>query len=131
MNKDYPDPPAAIEELDRLFAHIDLGNGDLVSLSDEQREALKEEISAAWLTKWLPGFPVPGALKEAAAQYRAIAAGDLYPHLTERVRSDLLLRFDEAHGEGGPVHWSEVERDDDLPAAGGPDPRLRPASGKP
>jgi hypothetical protein len=125
MTQDFPEPPKDVEELDALLHRIDVGHDDLAALSDEQREGLKEELGQAWLTKWLGGYRVPVALPEAGALYRAIASGEKYPHLTDHIRQDLLIRFDEEHGEGGPVHWSVVERDDNPPAAGGPQPALR------
>lgn len=118
MTQDFPEPPRDVEELDALLNRIDVGHDDLAALSDAQREDLKEELGQAWLTKWLPAYQVPAALPEAAALYRAIASGEKYPHLTDHVREDLLIRFDEEHGEGGPEHWSIVERDGDMPAAG-------------
>lgn len=119
MTQDYLEPPRDIQEFDALLHRIDVGDADLASLSDEQREVLKEELGQAWLTKWLPDYQVPADLGAASILYRAIAAREMYPHLTDRVREDLLIRFDEEHGEGGPVHWSIVERDDDMPAGGG------------
>jgi hypothetical protein len=118
MTQDFPEPPKDVEQLDALLYRIDAGHDDLAALSDTQREDLKEELGQAWLTKWLPAYQVPAALPEAGALYRAIASGEKYPHLTDHVREDLLIRFDEEHGEGGPEHWSVVERDDDMPAAG-------------
>jgi hypothetical protein len=128
MTQAFPEPPKDVEELDALLHRIDVGQDDLAALSDEQREGLKEEVSQAWLTKWLSAYQVPVALPEAGALYRAIASGAKYPHLTDHVREDLLIRFDEEHGEGGPIHWSVVERDDKAPAGGPPSTSARKAS---
>ncbi|MET0962303.1 MAG: hypothetical protein ABWY05_05720 [Noviherbaspirillum sp.] len=100
------DPPTTAQELDALMRHIDKGDGDLASLSDEQREQLKNDLAAAWLEDYLDDYPVPAERTPAALEYRAIAGGEKYPNLPEHVRSDLLIEFDEIHGEGGPEHWN-------------------------
>jgi hypothetical protein len=105
----FPDPPSTAQELDAMLHHIDVGDGDLASLSDEQREQLKGELSDAWLADYLDDYPVPADRRQAAQEYRAIAAGNKYPNLTDHVRADLLLQFEERHGEGGPDHWKLQE----------------------
>lgn len=101
----YPDPPANVQELDALVGKIDRGMDYFASLSDEQRNQLKAELSEDWIAEYLDDFPVPQNLEQARREYRAIASAEKYPHLPENVRNDLLLRFDEEHGEGGPEHW--------------------------
>jgi hypothetical protein len=103
------EPPSTAEELDALMQHIDTGDGDLASLSDEQREQLKNELGDAWLEDYLDDFPVPAGLPAAAREYQAIANADKYPNLPDHVRNDLLLQFEEHHGEGGPDHWNMQE----------------------
>jgi hypothetical protein len=103
------DPPSTAEELDALIRHIDTGDGDLASLSDEQREQLKNELGDAWLEDYLDDYPVPADLREAAREYQEIADADKYPSLPDHVRDDLLLQFEERHGEGGPDHWNMDE----------------------
>jgi len=109
MNKHTFEPPSTAEQLDALMRHIDAGDHDLASLSDEQREQLKNELSDAWLEDYLDDYPVPAGLEQAAAEYHAIANGKKYPSLPDHVRSDLLLQFEERHGEGGPEHWNMHE----------------------
>lgn len=103
------EPPATAEALDALIRHIDIGDGDLASLSDEQREQLKNELGDAWLEDYLDDFPVPADPRDAAREYQAIADGDKYPSLPDHVRGDLLLQFEEHHGEGGPQYWTMQE----------------------
>ena len=103
------EPPSTAEDLDALMRHIDIGDGDLASLSDEQREQLKNELGDAWLEDYLDDFPVPAELREAAVAYQAIADADKFPSLPDHVRGDLLLLFEEHHGEGGPQHWNRHE----------------------
>jgi hypothetical protein len=100
------DPPTSAEQLDALMRHIDTGDGDLASLSDEQREQLRNELSDAWLEDYLGDYPVPADIRAAAAEYQAIFSGEKYPSLPDHVRFDLLLQFEEQHGEGGPDHWN-------------------------
>jgi hypothetical protein len=100
------DPPSTAEALDALMHHIDIGDDDLASLSDEQREQLKNELGDAWLEDYLDDYPVPTDLREAAREYQEIADADKYPSLPDHVREDLLLQFEEHHGEGGPDHWN-------------------------
>lgn len=109
MNR-YPDPPGTAQELDALVDKIDSGAGYFASLSDEQRDQLKTELSEDWIAEFLDDFPVPRELDTARRDYRAIASGERYPHLPENVRNDLLLRFDEEHGEGGPERWHDPRR---------------------
>ena len=52
---------------------------------------------------------MPAALPAAAREYQAIANADKYPNLPDHVRNDLLLQFEEHHGEGGPDHWNMQE----------------------
>jgi hypothetical protein len=52
---------------------------------------------------------VPANLGQAAAEYHAIANAGKYPNLPDHVRADLLLQFEERHGEGGPEHWNMHE----------------------
>lgn len=99
------EPPTSAEGLDALMRHIDAGDADLASLSDEQREQLRNELSDAWLEDYLDDYPVPADIRAAAAEYAAIESGDKYPSLPDHVRLDLLLQFEEHHGEGGPEHW--------------------------
>lgn len=103
------DPPITALELDALMRHIDKGDGDLASLSDEQREQLKNELGDAWLEDYLDDYPVPADLKLATLEYQEIASADKYPHLPDHVRGDLLLQFEEQYGEGGPEHWNLYE----------------------
>ena len=103
------DPPSTAEELDALMRHIDIGDSDLASLSDEQRDQFKNELGDAWLEDYLDAYPVPPDLRDAAHEYRAIADADKFPNLPEHVRADLLLQFEEHHGEGGPEHWNMHE----------------------
>ncbi len=100
------EPPSTAEALDALMQHINAGDGDLASLSDEQREQLKNELSDAWLEDYLDDYPVPADIRAAAAEYQAIFSGEKYPSLPDHVRFDLLLQFEEHHGEGGPDHWN-------------------------
>jgi hypothetical protein len=109
MTKHNFEPPSTAEQLDALMRHIDAGDHDLASLSDEQREQLKNELSDAWLEEYLDDYPVPANLGQAAAEYHAIANAGKYPNLPDHVRADLLLQFEERHGEGGPEHWNMHE----------------------
>lgn len=102
----YPVPPSTAQELDALMQKIDAGAGSFVSLSDEQRSQLKTRLSEEWIAAYLDKYPVPAALAAAASEYRAIETGVQYPNLPENVREDILLEFNEHHGEGGPDHWS-------------------------
>lgn len=102
----YPQPPSSAEELDLLMQRIDLGAGSFASLSDEQRAQLKTALSEDWIAAYLSQYPVPATLAAAIAEYRAIEAGQKYPNLPENVREDILIEFNEHHGEGGPEHWS-------------------------
>ena len=103
------EPPSTAEALDALMQHINTGDGDLASLSDEQREQLKNELGDAWLEDYLDDYPVPADLRDASREYQAIANADKYPNLPDHVRNDLLLQFEEHHGEGGPEHWTMHE----------------------
>lgn len=103
------EPPSTARELDELTRKIDAGEGGFASLSDEQREQLMFELDEAWLGDFLEDYPVPAELDAAAGEYRAIASGEKFPHLRENVRKDLLMRFNELHGEGGPEHWNAAE----------------------
>jgi hypothetical protein len=105
----FPHPPSSAEQLDAYMHHIDVGDGELASLSDEEREQLRTELAEAWLADYLDAYPVPSDLEAAAAQYRAIASGEWFPHLPEHVREDLLIQFNTVHGEGGPEHWKWQE----------------------
>jgi hypothetical protein len=105
----FPNPPSSAEQLDAFMHHIDMGDGDLASLSDEARDQLKTDLAEAWLADHLDNYPVPADLEQAGAEYRAIACGDRYPHLPEHVREDLLIQFNAVHGEGGPEHWKWQE----------------------
>jgi len=102
----FPQAPAAAQELDELIDRIDAGEGTFASLSDEQREQLKAELADEWLTEYLEEYPVPADLGDAIREYRDIESGDRYPNLPQNVRNDLLLLFDEHHGEGGPDQWA-------------------------
>jgi len=102
----YPETPAGAQELDELMQRIDAGSDDFASLSDEQREQLKTELSEDWLTLYLDDYPVPTDVDDARNEYLAIESSDRYPNLPENVRNDLLLHFDEHYGEGGPDQWS-------------------------
>jgi len=103
------EPPSTAQELDELTRQIDAGEGSFASLSDEQREQLMAELDQAWLGDFLEAYPVPADLDAAASEYRAIAAGEKFPHLRESVRGDLLMHFNDLHGEGGPEHWNNVD----------------------
>jgi len=105
----FPHPPVSVDDLDAFMHRIDAGDGELAALSDEGREQLRTELAEAWLADYLDEYPVPAGLDDAAAQYRAIASGDRYPHLPEHVREDLLIQFNAVHGEGGPEHWKWQE----------------------
>lgn len=102
----YPEPPSSAQELDLLMQRIDAGAGGFAALSDEQRDQLKSGLSEDWIAAYLDQYPVPAALDAAISEYRAIKAGLRYPNLPENVRADILLEFNEHHGEGGPDHWS-------------------------
>ena len=102
----YPEAPASAQDLDELMYQIDSGEGMFASLSDEQREQLKAELAEEWLTEYLGEYPVPADLVEAIQEYRDIESSDRYPNLPENIRNDLLLLFDEHHGEGGPDQWA-------------------------
>ena len=102
----YPEAPASAQELDEMMYKIDSGEGLFASLSDEQREQLKAELAEEWLTEYLEEYPVPADLVEAIQEYRDIESSDRYPNLPENMRNDLLLLFDEHHGEGGPDQWA-------------------------
>lgn len=102
----YPEPPSSAQELDLLMQKIDAGAGSFAALSDEQRAQLKTGLSEDWIAAYLDKYPVPAALEAAISEYRAIEAGIRYPYLSENVREDILLEFNEHHGEGGPDHWS-------------------------
>lgn len=102
----YPQPPSSAQELDLLMQKIDRGAGSFAALSDEQREQLKTGLSEEWIEAYLDKYPVPAELDAAISEYRAIEAGIRYPNLPENVREDILLEFNEHHGEGGPDHWS-------------------------
>ncbi|WP_025915715.1 hypothetical protein [Herminiimonas sp. CN] len=103
-----PEPPPTAQELDALMQRIDAGEGSFAPLSDEQRSQLKASLSEEWIAAFLDKYPVPMALAAAISEYRAIEAGARYPNLPENVREDILLEFNEHHGEGGPDHWSTV-----------------------
>ncbi|NMM36324.1 MAG: hypothetical protein HHJ09_02265 [Glaciimonas sp.] len=102
----YPEPPSNAQQLDLLMQQIDSGDGCFAALSDEQRAQLKTGLSEEWIAAYLDKYPVPAVLAAATSEYRAIEAGIRYPHLPENVREDILLEFNEHHGEGGPDHWS-------------------------
>lgn len=104
MNHNF-DPPSTAEELDKLIHNIDVGEGVLASLSDEQRDQMREELTEAWLSERLDDYPVPADGEEAAREYREIESGRKYPYLPENARRDILQHFDERYGEGGPDHW--------------------------
>lgn len=105
FSKRFPDPPSTAQQLDQMIAHIDAGDSDLASLSDEQREQLKADLCAAWLDDYLDDYPVPTDIAAATDEYLAIESGTRYPHLPDNVHDDLLMHFDEHFGEGGPAHW--------------------------
>jgi hypothetical protein len=106
MNHEFEfEPPSTVQELDTLIHQIDTGEGAFASLSDEQRTQLECELSEAWITEYLDAYPVPDDPEVARREYQLIASGKAYPNLPENVRGDLLMRFDERHGEGGPDHW--------------------------
>lgn len=102
----YLEPPATAQDLDVLIHRIDAGEGTFASLSDEQRDQLKIELSEEWIAGYLDKYPVPEALAAATLEYRAIESGQQYPNLPENIRNDILLEFNERHGEGGPEGWS-------------------------
>jgi len=102
------EPPSTAQELDELTRQIDAGEGSFASLSDEQREQLMSELDEAWMSDFLDDYPVPAELDAAAREYLAIASGEKFPHLRESVRSDLLMQFNDLHGEGGPEHWNSA-----------------------
>lgn len=102
----YLEPPTTAQDLDALIHRIDVGEGNFASLSDEQRDQLKTELSEEWIAGYLDKYPVPQALAAATLEYRAIESGRQYPNLPENIRNDILLEFNERHGEGGPERWS-------------------------
>lgn len=104
----YPEPPSSAEQLDALMQQIDLGRGSFAALSDEQRAQLKTRLSEEWIAAYLDKYPVPASLAAATSEYRAIEAGIRYPNLPQNVCDDILLEFNEHHGEGGPDHWSRA-----------------------
>ena len=57
----------------------------------------------------MPAAGGPSDLRAAVREYQAIASADKYPSLPDHVRDDLLLQFEEHHGEGGPDHWNTNE----------------------
>jgi hypothetical protein len=107
----YPQAPATAQDLDELMYRIDSGQGTFASLSDEQREQLKADLADDWLTEYLQEYPVPADLGDAIREYRDIESGDRYASLPPNVRADLLLLFDEHHGEGGPDQWAAMQPD--------------------
>lgn len=108
---EHPEPPPTAQELDDLIYNIDAGTDSFAALSDEQREQLKAELGEAWLSEYLEEYPVPADLVEASHEYREIESGDKYPNLPDNIRNDLLLHFDEHHGEGGPERWVGIDAD--------------------
>lgn len=107
-----PEPPESIEQLDQLIHRIDEGHDDLASLSDEQRAQLTEELCEEWVARYLDDYPVPTLVDDAIREYQEIQIGDLYPNLPQFVRDDLLMRYEDRFGEGGPEHWIR-EHDED------------------
>jgi hypothetical protein len=103
---DYPEPPATAQELDAVIAKIDAGEGYFASLGDEQRDQMKTGLTEHWIAEYLDDYPVPSDRAVAVREYRAIESGAKYPHLPPNLTGDLLMRFDEVHGEGGPQHWA-------------------------
>src|SRR3569833_3393171 len=99
------EPPSTAQELDELTRQIDAGEGSFASLSDEQRKQKKTKQNKTKKNKNHDDYPVPAELDAAAREYLAIASGEKFPHLRESVRSDLLMQFNDLHGEGGPEHW--------------------------
>lgn len=104
----YLERPTTAQDLDALIQQIDAGEDTFASLSDEQRDQLKTELGEEWIAGYLDQYPVPQALAAATLEYRAIASGRQYPNLPENIRNDILLEFNERHGEGGPEHWSDT-----------------------
>lgn len=103
------DTPPSAQELDELLFQIDSGKGEYKELDDEEREQLKQDLTEEWLSEYLNDYPVPADLGDASKEYRDIEAADLFPNLPEQVRNDLLLLFNEHHGEGGPDEWAGAE----------------------
>lgn len=103
------DPPATAEELDGLIAKIERGEGAFASLSDEQRGQFLEDLGQTWVDQYLNQYPVPDDFDQAIAAYRDIEAARRYPHFPEHLRTDVLLRFEQRYGDGGPEHWGRIE----------------------
>ena len=101
----YLEPPSTAQDLDALIHKIDAGADTFASLSDEQRDQLKTDLGEEWIAGYLDKYPVPRVLAAAALEYRAIESGRQYPNLPENIRNDILLEFNERHGEGGPERW--------------------------
>ena len=109
IDDDVIAPPATAQELDELFGEIDEGEGTFASLSDEQRMQLKEELGDEWIANYVDDYPVPNNLREAIDEYREIESGGRFPNLTDSVRNDVLLQFDDQYGDGGPDNWDTAD----------------------
>lgn len=105
------DVPPSAQELDELLQDIEEGEGTFATLTDDQREQLKEELCEEWLATYLDDYPVPNNLREAVDEYREIEAGDRFPNLPDNVRTELLAQFDSQYGEGGPDNWEGSEEE--------------------
>lgn len=103
-------PPSA-QEFDELLYQIDAGKGPFKDLDEDRREQLKQDLTEQWLSEYLTEYPVPADLGEASQEYRNIEDAEMFPNLPQQVREDLLLLFNDHHGEGGPDEWAGMEMD--------------------
>ena len=66
----YLERPTTAQDLDALIHRIDAGEGTFASLSDEQPDQLKIELSEEWIADYLDYSPVPNTLAACRATAR-------------------------------------------------------------